>query len=92
MLLVPLASVPAVEILLGDVRRWDELLRIGDIVVRHKEHLHFLVDLRVGVHQIGHLVDILDNALGTPVARRSLGPKEEHGGMKVREGASFRAK
>lgn len=46
MLLVPEASVPAVEIC-SEIRRRDDQLRQADAVVRDKHHLQLVTNIRI---------------------------------------------
>ena len=62
MLLVPDASVPAVEICSDTSAAGIIFFRIADVVVLDKHHLHQAVHVRIAVHQFRQLVDILDDA------------------------------
>ena len=64
MLPVPDASVPAVEILLGEVGRGNHDLRERDSVVWKEDHLEPLANARIVIDALRDIVDELDDQLG----------------------------
>ena len=52
----------------------------GNVIIRQKYHLHFVVDIRIGGDKTRPFVDILDDRLGTEIPRCGLGGKDIHGG------------
>ena len=69
--------------LLGYVRRGNDMLRIGAIVVLHKDHPQLILYRRIVVDQLGDLVDILDDALRPGIAGGRLGPEDKGRGRKI---------
>ena len=59
--------------------------QVGDVVVLHKDHLHAALHVRVAVHPLRDLVQILDDPLGAVVAGRGLCAEEEDGRIEIGE-------
>ena len=87
MLLVPDASVPAVEICSDTSAAGIGLFRIADVVVLDKHHLHQAVHVRIAVHQFrASSLIYLMMPLARHIARRGFCSEQVDGGREIRAG------
>ena len=77
MLLVPLASVPAVEICSLMSAAGEQLFRITYVVVLHEQHLHLALVSGSWLTSLGHLIDKFDDGFGPEITGGTLGAEQE---------------
>ena len=69
--------------LFGDIRRRDDMLGIGAVIVLYKDHPHLIGHIRVGIDLCGDLVDEFDDCLGNDIPRSGFGPEDKGRGGEV---------
>src|SRR4051812_42813224 len=63
---------------LAEIRGRANNLGLADVVVLDEDYLQEITNLRILVHNLGHLVDKVDDCLRHPVSRSSLASKDRN--------------